>query len=206
LYTVILFILFLPVFYYRYIEKSDSNKLIFLRIFLVSEFTLISFVFRYNINSLVVKKIMAIAPFLFFAFSVYDFIISKPGNFSFVPLAVECLILIIYIIYFFFEKIQINTSIPLYTTYIFWFAVAFILYSSGNFFLFLYSNAFSSAERKSIVFNNQYTLIYSTFTVLKNVFLCIGILLTQKKKKEPYASMFDSHDPFDFIINREITN
>ncbi len=65
-----------------------------------------------------------------------------------------------------------STSVtPPYQTRSFWIAVAFTLFCSGNFFLFLFSNS----TIKDANFKLQYTIIYSTFTILKNIFICIGI-------------------------------
>lgn len=150
-------------------------RFIFLRIFLVSEFVFISWVFFYNIKNKLLKQIIRITPFFFTAYSIYNYIKTPAGEFDFKPLAAECLILLIYILYFFYEKIQITTSIPVYQTKIFWIAVAFIIYCSGNFFLFLYSNkAVKNAE-----FGFQFTIIYSTFAILKNLALCTGLLVKQ---------------------------
>lgn len=121
---------------------------------------------------------MRFAPILFFAYSVYDYTITKNTTFSYQPLAVECFVLLVYILYFFYEKIQISTTVPIYQTNIFWIIVAFTVYSAGNFFLFLYSN--NASKNQEFIF--QFTLIYSTFTILKNVFLCIGLITTQPKE------------------------
>lgn len=193
IYTALLFLLFIPVFYFRFIEKSDIYRLIFLRIFLLIEFTLISFVFYFNIKNRILRHIIRLAPILFAAFSFYDYSISPNDKFSYQPLAAECLILLVYLIYFFYEKIQINTSIPIYQTKIFWIAVAFIIYSSGNFFLFLYSN--NPVKDEEYFF--QYTIIYSTFAILKNIALCTGILINQPNENNTYP---------DFITQNTFSN
>lgn len=185
--------LLIPVFYFRFIEKSDTWRLFFLRIFLLIEFTLISFVFYYNIRNRILKQVIRFTPILFAAFSFYDYSITPGNDFSYQPLAAECLILLVYLIYFFYEKIQINTSVPIYQTKIFWIAVAFIIYSSGNFFLFLYSN--NPVKDEEYFF--QYTIIYSTFAILKNIALCTGILINQPDENNKYP---------DFITQNSFSN
>ena len=197
IYLTLLFVLVLPVFYFRYISPSSIPRLIFLRIFLIVEFVSISLVFYYNINKKLIKKIILIVPWFFILFSVYDYVDSTKGQFSYIPLAVECLILVIYIIYFFFEKIQINTPTPIYTTHIFWIAVAFIFYCSGNFFLFLYSNVAIKNEQ----FQNQYTVIYSTFTILKNILLCLGISLNSSEQIYKQPIFFIQDNTLGFNLN-----
>ena len=202
IYLCSLFVLLIPVFYFRYINPSVPLRLFFLRIFLISEFTFISFVLYYNINNRLLKRIISSVPLLFFLFSLYDYFVSDKSNFSYIPLAAECLILLIYIIYFFYEKININTPVPIYQTSIFWIAVAFTLYCAGNFFLFLYSNS----AVKNDTYRNNYTIIYSTFTIIKNILLCIGISLKQQKKDNEYSNFLILNNPFDFNIKSKEVN
>ena len=97
----------------------------------------------------------------------------------FTPASVEHILLLIFIIYYFFEIIQHVTLEPLYQRAIFWISVAFIINSSGNFFLFLYSkNSYGDPS-----FNTQYTLIYSTVTILKNVLLCVSVPIKEQPQK-----------------------
>ncbi len=81
---------------------------------------------------------------------------------------------------------------PIYQKAIFWISVAFIINSSGNFFLFLYSKNSYNDD----VFKRQYTIIYTTVTVLKNLLLCISILI-----KESRQDNISSHDPIDIDLD-----
>lgn len=77
---------------------------------------------------------------------------------------------------------------PIYQKAIFWISVAFIINSTGNFFLFLYAKFSYNVD----VFKTpQYTIIYTTVTVLKNLLLCISILIKEKKENAPSNSLFD---------------
>ncbi|MBX2919165.1 MAG: hypothetical protein KF741_07930 [Ferruginibacter sp.] len=97
----------------------------------------------------------------------------------FMLISVEHVLLLIFILYYFFETIQNITSEPIYQKAIFWISVAFIINSAGNFFLFLYSkNSF-----KDDTFKMQYTIIYTTVTILKNIFLCISIPIKESPSK-----------------------
>ena len=163
------------------------------------EFSSLSLIFYYNIRQKILKKLIVIIIVFFAIFSIYDYIVSDSAKFSYIPLATECLILLVYIIYFFYEKIQINTFIPIYQTNIFWIAVAFTIYCSGNFFLFLYTRNAIKDEQ----FRFQYALIYCTFTILKNIFLCIGITVKQPKEDNQYQDLINQPDFPDFTKFRE---
>lgn len=150
-----------------------------------------SLFFYYNIKQKNFRKfiISLLAPFVIFSF--YDYTISRQSDFSYLPLVVECFIFLIYILFLFYEKVKIYTPLPIYLTRVFWIAVAFAIYCAGNFFLFLYSNNVT----KNAEFLYYYTLIYSTFTIFKNVFLSIGIIL-----KQPDMDLNDSSIITDDMI------
>ena len=69
-----------------------------------------------------------------------------------------------------------NFTIPLYQLPSFWISVAFLVYFSGNFFLFLFSKVIENEPG----FADQYTLIYSSITIIKNIFLCIALIINKK--------------------------
>jgi len=104
----------------------------------------------------------------------------------FVPVSVEHITLLIIIVFYFFEVMQEIGVEPIYQKAIFWISVAFIINSAGNFFLFLYSkNSFNDD-----IFQKQYTIIYTTVTVLKNLILCISIFIKVEIKLEPNKMFF----------------
>jgi len=72
---------------------------------------------------------------------------------------------------------QNSIAEPIYQKAIFWISVAFILNFSGNFFLFIYSNNSYVDD----AFKRQYTIIYTSFTVLKNLLLCISIPIKENQ-------------------------
>jgi hypothetical protein len=68
---------------------------------------------------------------------------------------------------------ETDLSIPIYQTYLFWIAIAFLTYFGGNFFLFLFSK---TSLQKSEDFLLQYKIILGSFTIFKNLLLCVAIL------------------------------
>lgn len=91
---------------------------------------------------------------------------------------------------------QENVIEPIYNKAIFWISVAFIVNFSGNFFLFIYSkNSYADDA-----FKRQYTLIYSTVTILKNILLIIGVTTKEAHESKmpnlPHDSEFESFYPY----------
>lgn len=110
-----------------------------------------------------------------------DFLNEKLPGLPFLPASVEHIALLIIIVYYFFEVMQETVVEPIYHKLIFWICVAFIINSSGNFFLFLYSK---NSYKGDPNFKSQYTIIYTTVTIIKNLLLCISILIKETPKAE----------------------
>lgn len=108
----------------------------------------------------------------------FDFFTAEDSSIAFLPLVVECTVFLITIVFLFFELIQDDEIIiPISQTTIFWIAAAFILYFAGNFVLFMYAKI--SIQDES--FRKNYTFIYSSVTILKNILLCIGVTIKEKR-------------------------
>ena len=147
-----------------------------------------AYLFYLYIKNKIVRKILLVSIIPFTLFALYDFFTASKPALPFLPLIFEYLILLIFIIYFFFEVLQETVIEPIYHKSIFWISVAFILNFSGNFFLLLSSvNSFDNEA-----FRNTFTIIYSTVTILKNVLLCISVYIKENK---------NDNDSFSHIVN-----
>lgn len=173
-YTLFLAVLLSLSLYFKFIQNDKAGQLIVNRFALVSEFILLS-IYYYSFLQLRGKKILLIASsILFVAYSLYDYLITvNPLDFSYRPLVVECLFFALLIIYFFYEKLQYSVDTPILHTPEFWVSVAFLLYFSGNFFLFL----FSTSMLKNPEFRTQYVIIYGTVTITKDILLAVAVLV-----------------------------
>ena len=145
---------------------------ILLRFFNIIELGFLSYFVYLSIKNALAKKIIIVAQPLFILYCIYDYMSSKQPSIGYFPAAVECILMLSFIIYFFFELMQEVLTVPLYLTIEFWLAVALILYFSGNFFLFVYSR--SMIEDKG--FLAMYKIVYSTIIIIKNTFISIAII------------------------------
>lgn len=128
------------------------------------------------------------SPITFVLFCIVIFFREKTPGIPFLPISVAHITLLCLIIYYLFEVMQETVLEPIYIKAIFWISVAFIINSAGNFFLFLYSkNSFNDDPN----FKRQYTIIYTTVTVIKNLLLCISILIKETPKNESDKVFFD---------------
>ena len=79
----------------------------------------------------------------------------------------------LFIIFFLFEKIQINHEIPIYSLISFWVCVGLFVYFTGNFFYILLVQ--NSANADSGI-KNQLKLIYCVITISKNLILSFALI------------------------------
>lgn len=192
-YTLILFISIIIHLTFRYIIKSYPSFLIFNRFYLIAEFALISLFFIHNIIHLKIKKIIRLLIIPFLLFSLYDYLSSLDQEFTYYPLVMECLLFPLIIILFFYEKMKYSTKSPVYFSPAFWIAVAFLIFSTGNFFLFLFSKMLLQDLDHKFLYNN----IYGFFTILKNILLCTAVVVAK-------YSALKKDEPANIDINLEI--
>ena len=145
------------------------------RFFLILEFLIICMFYKTIFNSLRIKKILTVLPIFFILFCLYNFLKSSKTEFDFAPLVIECLFFTVVILYYFYERIMYNFTTPLSQLPSFWISVAFLIYFSGNFFLFLFSKVIENDPG----FADQYTIIYSSITIIKNILLCTALIVNK---------------------------
>ncbi len=168
-------VLFLiPSLYFKLILNDRAHSLLINRFFLIVEFILLSEFFACYLRLKAKHLFRVVSCILFIIFSFIDYYNAKTSvEFSFIPLVVECLFFVLVIVYFFYEKLQYSVSTPILHTAEFWISVAFLLFFSGNFFLFL----FSKSSLNDPGFREQYVVIYGSVTIIKDVLLSVAIVI-----------------------------
>ncbi len=183
MYASVITVLVLCVVSTKYILKSDEYYYLVLRIYNVLEYGLLAYLFFLYIRKKVIRAVLIFSLIPYTIFCVYDFIISKESVLAFRPLIIEYLVLLVFIIYFFFEVIQNSVTEPIYQKAIFWISVAFIINFSGNFFLLLTSlNSFNDPS-----FRDTFIIMNGSITILKNVLLCVAVSLKEKNNADENA-------------------
>ncbi len=177
-YTILSSISVIVVLTFRYIFKSYHSFLLFERFFIVTEFALISHFFIYNFIQLKLKKITRFLIIPLLLFSLYDYMTSINLDFTYYPLVMECLLFLLIILFFFYEKMKYITKFPIYQSPAFWIAVAFLIFSTGNFFLFLFTKILQLSLHNKLLYND----IYGLFTIFKNILLCTAVVVAKNLK------------------------
>jgi hypothetical protein len=96
-------------------------------------------IFYLILKTEIAKKVLIALAILFIGVSIFDLTQTKAESFDSLPAVLECLILIAYSIFYFYEQLTDTMSLFLYTTSTFWLVVGIILFFSGSFFIFIYA-------------------------------------------------------------------
>jgi hypothetical protein len=115
---------------------------------------------------------------LFVLYAIFDIFQTKSSSFDSFPSGIECILIISYCIFFLFEKIKEPDSLFLYNTPMFWVVVGLILYFSGTFFLYIYSQNNVGDEN----FQKTYMFVNSGFNILKMLLISVAFLVKPPKE------------------------
>ena len=194
MYSFFIFVLIILAVYFVYFAKQKPTYYLVARIDIIIEFAFLTLIFFLKIKSLLVRAICIPSIIAFALLCIYDFQITPP-SIAYLPLLVECLFFIVLITYFFIETINNDEDELFSSKFMFWLSVAFFINFSGNFSLFLYSESISFKD-ESYKFN--FTIIYSTVTILKNLILCYAI-----SKRETHEIKFEKSENLHSTVKEQ---
>lgn len=173
-YTCLLFVFSLSSFLIIRFVNNWTLYYLVLRLYSIVEFTVIAMFFYHVIKVPLIKKAIVLIIGLFFIFASVDYLFADRSQFNNHSNLISSLVLIVFIIYYFYEKMKIVVMYPLYQSIVFWICVAFFLLFTGTFFFFLLVS-----YSKDQVFKQQLVYIYSFVTITKNILLCLSLLATE---------------------------
>jgi hypothetical protein len=83
---------------------------------------------------------------------------------------------------------------PFFSTFAFWFTVAFLINFAGNFLLFVYSET----SKQEPDFKTNYTTIYGIVTIFKNILLCIAFAMKENFNRNTNNNLIQNVNPSIF--------
>ena len=95
-----------------------------------------------------------------------------------VPIGVETIFVFIFAFYHFYEELTGSSTLFVYQKPDFWITFGIVFYLAGSFFIYIYASTLTKTEVQ------QYWYITNIFSILKNLFFCIGILLHTKPPRD----------------------
>jgi hypothetical protein len=169
-----------------YLQSIRSkNFIVLFNLFTILEYSFICYFLYLILPKGIIKKIIVFVwlGFLLFAFGDYIFF-SPEYQFDSITSGIEAIIVLMLCMAYLFSQIRGNNSLLVYSTFNFWAVIAFFIYFSGTFFLYLMTEKMFV----NLSFQKMYFVINISFNILKNILLCVamtmklnGIVKQQKK-------------------------
>ena len=194
------------VFVYLFHENNIKNDFIFLALFTVFEFSFFCLFYYYALPIALIKKGLPVIWGLFVIFACLDFfLVNEMNNFDSFASGVESIIIILLCIYYLTVQIKGANNLSIYSTSNFWIIIAFLIYLSGTFFLYIMAeNMITKGDLvKTRAFRIQYIIINSAFYILKNVLLSVAMLMKPTPKSNQDQKNKDWDDLLSYRLNNE---
>lgn len=138
------------------------------------EYFVFATVFWVNFKKPKIRNIILILTILFLTFQIFYLFTGKVKRIDTVPIGLETIIILFYIILFFYQFSKTVTTSYIYNHYLFWISVGILIYLSGCFFFFILFDHLTKSEVES--FGN---LTYLA-EIIKNVLFSIAIFSYSK--------------------------
>ncbi|HVK49217.1 MAG TPA: hypothetical protein VM488_15260 [Pseudobacter sp.] len=155
-------------------EKNDYLILILLSLFTVIEYLLFSAFVYLNLPKGLLRKLILIVSPCFLAYTFFEFVRTQDSSIDSPAITIENILLIIFCMFYFFKEISQPKSVFIYSSYAFWVIVSILIYSTGTFFYFAYSDNLSDDEWR------KWSIINHIFTVIKNILFGIAVFMPKK--------------------------
>jgi hypothetical protein len=161
------------------IDSTFKKEFLGFRIFTIVEGILLMAFLRRVIENFFAKKLIIGFALFFIVFSVVDLNNSRSDSFDSIPAVIECIIILGFSMFYFYEQLKNPQSLFLYSTPNFWIVVGLIIFFAGNFFVFIYAQSNS----ESAEFKNTFDLINTILSFIENILFLIAFIIARQQSK-----------------------
>ena len=162
------------------VVKISGKNYLSLRLFTIVEGVLLIYYLYLILQNIFAKRALIASGLLFLGFAVFDLFSSQDTDtFDSIPTVIECIIIIGFSMFYFYEQLKNPQSLFLYSTPNFWIVVGLIIFFAGNFFIFIYAQSNSdSAEFKA-----TFSLINAILSFIENILFLIAFIIARQQSK-----------------------
>jgi len=154
---------------------------------LESSLLFLFFYFIFQSSILIYKRALFVLSVVFVAiWFTRNILFHKIQEFDSFSAGLETILIVIFCILYFFEKMRVPDSLFIYKSAAFWMVTSFLIYSSGTFFLLLYVNSLTATADMKLA-SRIYDYINSFSLILKNTFISIAFLIPES----PISNQFN---------------
>lgn len=154
------------------------------------EYTFFTTLFYLNFESQRFKKLLVFLSIGFYIFQVVHFLTANNTRIDSIPIGVESILLFVYVILFFNQKMRSVDGVFIYNHFLFWVSVGLLIYLGGSFFINILANTLPSNQIDQYW---HFSMIADTIKTLFFVSAMIVLLrnpkIQKKSKTIPYLDM-----------------
>lgn len=150
-------------------------------LFTVLEYSLFTYYIYVLIRKQFFKYTIIFLSIILYLIAIYNYYanVGKIGWFDSFTSSLESIFIILYCIFYLFEEINSPSTTLIYESYKFWLILSFLLYLSGELFLFIYAANFGENEIR-IYWNINYSV-----NILKNILFCVAMIMKKDTPTRP---------------------
>ena len=177
-------------FYYDMIPKNLKQSLQSAYTFF--EYSVFTFIFWINYNSKKAKRIIIIISILFLSFQIFYLFTTKTKGLDSIPIGIETIIILFYIVYFFYQFSKDLSKAYIYNHSGFWISVGILIYLCGSFFFFILFSQLSREQKESFGVMTYVAEIIKNLLFVLAIFVQTHYPFEKAKRKEepiPYLDM-----------------
>lgn len=167
-------IFFLLLFFGSYL--TTHFRRIYLTVYTTFEYLFFFFFIYQVVLEPRFKRLMIFFSALFVAFECWFYFETNSKDIDSVPIGIETILILFFIVYCFYEQFRYNFSRFIYTNYWFWTIVGILCYLSCSFFFNILASSFEYDALQ------PYWYITFIFEIIKNLFFTFGVYLLSKEK------------------------
>jgi hypothetical protein len=155
------------------LSHLEPNFLSF-NIYLFIETVFLYVFYRKILSESFIKPVLSTIVSLFVAFWLFEFIQVGQKDFLYYGVTYENIFIILFAIYFYYEKIFLLNDSLIYTDVKFWIVSAYFVNAAGTFFLLLYIPTLRSEDQ------GAYYILNYIFIIIRTILLCIAMPMKNK--------------------------
>jgi hypothetical protein len=163
--------------------RQSSNTYIILNIFLITQFSLLVWLFRRQFDE---RKFIDFVHGLFIIFAFVNLTMFQGlWVLNSVTNVASCLILIIVCLFYFYKLLVELPTIHIQELPMFWISFGVLIYYAGNFFLFLVNNYLNHDQNGP---HRYMWILHNLLNVTKNMLFAIALWQSYRRSKSPISS------------------
>ena len=179
--------------YYDQSGIPKEAKKYFYTSYTIFEYVIFAFIFWINFRKDKIRWLILLVSVLFIGFQLYYVFTTKTRGLDSVPIGIETILILIFVLYFFYSFSKSINDSYIYHHYVFWISVGILIYLGGSFFFFILFQQLTLDQKNS--FGN---ITYAA-EIIKNILFAISLFAYSRYPFKNQNKNFNSVPYLDMI-------